>query len=243
MDCKPGKPRLRIPARPSVLGSGLLERARSTTFALLGVTAAVGLAIVALALNQSWPVVPGSPIPGIPRGDEEVGAARVVSRADARGRSGSSAASRDRSGGLRGDRDPGATPAASREVSPSDLAPSGSGESVYASTPVKSTSRGASQKPAQAAPDSQSGPAKPQPQTVTPNPSPQPTPPAAPPASETETPPPPATAASAPPEEESNVPSWSEGRGHAYGRSDRDWGHGGHDDWDRGRSYGHRWDD
>jgi len=226
VDCKPGKPRLRIPARPSVLGSGLLERARSTTFALLGVTAAFGLAIVAIALNQSWPVVAGSPIPGIPAGDEKVGAAKVVSRADARGRSGSGAASADRSGGLRADRGPGATPAAPGEGSPSDLAPSGSGESVYASTPVQSKSKGASQKPAQAAPDSQSEPAKPQsqpqPQTVTPNPSPQPAAPAAPPASEAEAPPPPATVSSAPPEEESHVPSWSQGRGHAYGRSDRD---------------------
>jgi len=200
----------------------LLERARSTTFALLGVTAAVGLAIVALALNQSWPVVAGSPIPGISTGGEDVGATKVVPRADAPGRSGSGVASGDRSRGLRGDRGAGTTPAASGEGSPSDLAPGGSGESVYASTPVQPKSKGAAQKPAQAAPDSQSEPANPQPQAVTPKPSPQPAAPAAPPASETGAPPPPATVSSAPPEEESHVPSWSQGRGHAYGRSDRD---------------------
>jgi len=225
VDCKPGKPRLRIPARPSVLGSGLLERARSTTFALLGVTAAFGLAIVALALNQSWPVVAGSPIPGIPAGDEEVGAAKVVSRPHAPRRSGSDAAPGARSDGSP-ERLAGVTPRGSGGGSPSDSAPSVSGESVYASTPVQSKSKGASQKPAQAAPDSQSEPAKPQsqpqPQAVTPKPSPQPTAPAAPPVSEAEAPPPPATVSSAPPEDESHVPSWSQGRGHAYGRSDRD---------------------
>lgn len=48
----------------SILGSGLLERARSTSLALLGLTAALGLGMVALALNQSLPLLPGSPIPG-----------------------------------------------------------------------------------------------------------------------------------------------------------------------------------
>lgn len=223
VNSKPGKPRLRTPARPSVLGSGLLERARSTTFALLGVTAAVGLAIVALALNQSWPVVAGSPIPGASTGDEGVGAARVVSRADAPRRSGPGAASAGRSGGSRADRASGATPAAPGEGS-RDLAPSGSGESVYASAPVRSKGKGASQEPPQAAPDSRPEPVKPQPQVVAPDPSPPPAAPVAPPATEAEaeTPSPPATASSAPPEEESHVPSWSQGRGHAYGRSDRD---------------------
>jgi hypothetical protein len=62
--------------RPSLLGGGLLERARSTTLALLGVTAAVGLAMVALALNQSWPLIAGSAIPAAPH--LGVGKAAVV---------------------------------------------------------------------------------------------------------------------------------------------------------------------
>jgi hypothetical protein len=53
--------------RPSILGDGLLERARSTSLALIGVTAAVGLGMVALAMNQSWPLVAGGPIPPAPR--------------------------------------------------------------------------------------------------------------------------------------------------------------------------------
>lgn len=61
--------RLRRAAKPSLLGDSLLERARSTTLALLGVTAAVGLAVVWLALQQGWPLVAGSPVPGLPGTD------------------------------------------------------------------------------------------------------------------------------------------------------------------------------
>jgi hypothetical protein len=53
-------------ARPSLLGSGLLVRVRSTTLGLLGLTAAVGLGMVALGLNQSWPLLAGGPIPKLP---------------------------------------------------------------------------------------------------------------------------------------------------------------------------------
>lgn len=51
--------------RAGVLGNGLLERTRSTSLALLGLTAAIGLAMVALALNQGWPLIAGAPIPGV----------------------------------------------------------------------------------------------------------------------------------------------------------------------------------
>ena len=68
--------------RPSLLvrllGAGMLERARATSLALLGATAAVGLAIVAFALNQGWPLLEGSAIPAAPR--QEVGRASVVAR-------------------------------------------------------------------------------------------------------------------------------------------------------------------
>jgi hypothetical protein len=67
-------------ARPSVLGDGLLERARSTSFALLGLTAAVGLGLVALAVNQSWPLIPGGPIPVPPVERAAVHTATVAAR-------------------------------------------------------------------------------------------------------------------------------------------------------------------
>ncbi len=58
--------RPRSKARFSVLGNGLLERTRSTTFGLLGMTAAVGLAIIAVALHGSWPLIEGSRVPRAP---------------------------------------------------------------------------------------------------------------------------------------------------------------------------------
>ncbi|MET0306243.1 MAG: hypothetical protein ABW196_08445 [Solirubrobacterales bacterium] len=78
---KPPYRRPRSPKKPSVLGGGLLERARSTTLALLGVTTAVGLSMVALALNQSWPLVADSPIPAAPLRHEKVGKATIAAQA------------------------------------------------------------------------------------------------------------------------------------------------------------------
>ncbi len=49
--------------RPSFAGRGLLERTRSTGFALLGITTAMGLGLVALVSQQNWPYLPASPIP------------------------------------------------------------------------------------------------------------------------------------------------------------------------------------
>lgn len=74
--------------RASFLGDGILERARSTSLALLGATAALGLAIVALALNQSWPLLPGSPIPGLGERQAAVGDAAIAARAIAGGGNG-----------------------------------------------------------------------------------------------------------------------------------------------------------
>jgi len=76
---------LRSAARASVLGDGLLERARSTSLALLGFTAAIGLAMVALVFNQGWPLIPGAPIPGLGDGHEAVGDASVAAPAADRG--------------------------------------------------------------------------------------------------------------------------------------------------------------
>jgi hypothetical protein len=75
---------LRSAARASVLGDGLLERTRSTSLALLGVTAAIGLAMVALALNQNWPLIAGAPIPGFGSQHQAVGKAAVVAKARTR---------------------------------------------------------------------------------------------------------------------------------------------------------------
>jgi hypothetical protein len=47
----------------SLAGDSFIERARSTTFALLGLVAALGLLMIALALRQEWPLLGGSPLP------------------------------------------------------------------------------------------------------------------------------------------------------------------------------------
>jgi hypothetical protein len=75
---KRGQEWLRAAGRPSILGDGLLERARAISLALLGATAAVGLAIVALAMNQGWPLVAGSSIPVIAPQHQAVGKATVA---------------------------------------------------------------------------------------------------------------------------------------------------------------------
>lgn len=77
--------RLRSIPRASVLGDGLLERARSTSLALLGLTAAVGMAMVALALNQGWPLIAGAPIPGFGDKHQAVGEATIAAEAGAPG--------------------------------------------------------------------------------------------------------------------------------------------------------------
>lgn len=67
--------------RPSLAGSGVLERLRSTTFALLGGTALFGLLIVALMAQQGVPFLPTLPLPGIEKGGEQgVSGGSVVSR-------------------------------------------------------------------------------------------------------------------------------------------------------------------
>lgn len=66
-------------AKLSFAGTGLLERMRSTTFALLGITAAMGLGLVAVAFQQDWPLLPAAPIPGLPgndRPDDAMGVAK-----------------------------------------------------------------------------------------------------------------------------------------------------------------------
>lgn len=81
---KRGQLRPHSAVKASVLGGGLLERARSTSLALLGMTAAVGLAMVALALNQGWPLIAGAPIPGLGNTHQAVGDATIAARATTR---------------------------------------------------------------------------------------------------------------------------------------------------------------
>jgi len=67
----------------SVLGDGMLDRARAISLGLLGVTAALGFAMIALALNQNWPLIPGAPIPGF--GDRQAAIGDASIAAEARG--------------------------------------------------------------------------------------------------------------------------------------------------------------
>lgn len=216
-------------ARPAVLGKGMLERARATSLALLGFTAAVGLAIAALAANQGWPLVEGSSIPTIPPRHAAVGPGVAVADlngpapADASG--GKPADARGVADGHGGGASPVApAPAPSSElvVSPSVPTPPQSGDSPAApKSPTKPATHPS--QPTAGAPAA--APAA--------GPETQPTAPA-------EAPPPSATSSEAPPKEsESHVPPWSQGNGHAYGRDrsavegDDGWddhGHGHHDD-------------
>jgi hypothetical protein len=65
-------------SRPSFAGTGLLERMRSTTFALLGIMAAMALGLVALVSSQGLPVLPGLPVPGLSSEQSRVDDARAV---------------------------------------------------------------------------------------------------------------------------------------------------------------------
>lgn len=212
---KLGQRWLQSARKPSLLGGGLLERARSTTLALLGMTAAVGLAMVALALNQSWPLIADSPIPGASAGQEAVGKATLATPARPhRSRPGQSpAAHATRSVPARVDgRSNGSgapapqvdsVPSAELVVAPSAPAepqggaPTGAGKPDPAPAPAGNTPQ---------------APTSPVSEPVQPEPVP-PQPPQSPPAVE---PAPPATASEAP--IESSVPPWSNGQGHAYGR-------------------------
>jgi hypothetical protein len=72
--------RLKSLPRPSFAGSGLPERMRSTAFAFLGLTAALGLALVAIFAQLSFPVLSPAPAPGGPLGKSAISEAVVVDR-------------------------------------------------------------------------------------------------------------------------------------------------------------------
>jgi hypothetical protein len=226
---KPGQRWLQKAGRPSLLGDGLLERTRATSLALLGAATAVGLAIVALAFNQGWPLIAGSGIPRLSPRHRGVGEAIVASRGAAahstpagartqphpsRRRSGRVSAPHAGTGGT------GAAAAPTNEspdlvVSPSAPAQPRGGKPHGAPAPHGSAP--ASKHPAQQAP------------AQTPSRSPTAAEPASPAREPTAAPPPapPEATVSEAPAEESNVPSWSEGKGHAYGRGEEWHDHGG----------------
>lgn len=63
---------------PSFAGDGLPERMRSTTFALLGLTTAAGLALVAIFAQPGWPLLSPVPLPAEPSLNESISGAEKV---------------------------------------------------------------------------------------------------------------------------------------------------------------------
>ncbi|HET9677727.1 MAG TPA: hypothetical protein VFP21_09510, partial [Solirubrobacterales bacterium] len=61
---------------PSLAGKGMPERLRSTAFALLGMTAAAGLVLVAIFSQLSFPLLEPAPLPDEPTVSESVGEAQ-----------------------------------------------------------------------------------------------------------------------------------------------------------------------
>jgi hypothetical protein len=61
--------------RPSLAGDGLPERMRSTAFAFLGLTAAAGLALVAVFAQLGFPLLSPAPLPSAPPEPSSVGKA------------------------------------------------------------------------------------------------------------------------------------------------------------------------
>jgi hypothetical protein len=70
--------RLKSLRRPSFAGNGLPERMRSTAFAFLGLTAALGLALVAIFAQLSFPVLSPAPAPSGPLADGAVAEGRAL---------------------------------------------------------------------------------------------------------------------------------------------------------------------
>ena len=209
----------------------MLERARATSLALLGATAAVGLGIVALALNQGWPLLEGAAIPAAPK--QAIGSASVVARPPA-ARPGRPGAAHRRGGGPPGR----ARSAASAHTHATVEAPSGGEEAaalvVSQGTPASAPAATPPKTPPKQgkAPAGDSQPAQPPAAQSPAAPTAAPSPPAPAPApAPTPTQPEAVTSEAAP--DESNVPSWSNGRGHAYGRDE---GRPGADD--HGRDHG-----
>jgi hypothetical protein len=205
--------------KTSILGKGLLERARSTSLALLGLTAAVGLAMVALALNQGWPLIAGAPIPGFGDRQQAVGDATVAAAARAPRSNGAMPRS------IAGQQSPKASTRPKRKSAGGTRAPavprSPGSEGIVASHPIPVSSPGdvppsAEGSPGPAAPDPL--PAAQQPAaTVAPSPEPEP---ASSPAAPSASPAPQASSKSSTPGQAAFVSDENDGHGHShrYGR-------------------------
>jgi hypothetical protein len=94
----------------SLAGDGLLVRLRSTSIALLGAVAAVGLGLIAFISQLGWPGVLNAPIPGSPAEAGSVSDAVALTRPVPRHRSGALVVAPSvtaRAGGSRSDPAPG----------------------------------------------------------------------------------------------------------------------------------------
>jgi hypothetical protein len=69
--------------RPSLAGNGLPERMRSTVVAFLGLTAAAGLALVAIFAQLGFPLLSPAPLPSGPSGPSSVSGAVKVEQGSA----------------------------------------------------------------------------------------------------------------------------------------------------------------
>jgi hypothetical protein len=194
---------------PSLLGDGLLERARSTSFALLGLVAAVGLAMIALVLHQGLPIPAGGPLPDIGGEREAIGDASVAAQArnrsgytvrgGASGRQGSKASTPPQN------RTAGGTPAGSRS-------PRSEGLVVSRATPVGPSEEGSpGGSPPSSGPVSQIPPSPP---AAAPSPSPEVPSPTPPPQTGPSPSPQPVLAS-----DDSGEHAHGRGGGHAYGHS------------------------
>ena len=213
-------------ARGSLLGDSLLVRARTTSFAVLGASASVGLAVLAIALHEDWPLVPGSPPPRPVARHAALGEATAVGaeRSPTRVAGGASAPGGSATGASRGGHrpPPGASPHPVRSTG-SVTAPTG--ELVVSPSVRAPESSGKGGSGGARSPRIPAQPAKPKPAPTVKTPALVPTAPPPPPPSPPPPPPAPEATASASPPEQSNVPPWSNGQGHAYGREDSGHGH------------------
>jgi hypothetical protein len=92
MDTSRGHSSRRSLALSSVIGRGMPERIRNVGFAILGLTAAAGLALVAVFAQMSFPVLSPAPLPDVPSKSSSVskavslkGSSAKLGLAEARG--------------------------------------------------------------------------------------------------------------------------------------------------------------
>lgn len=178
--------------RLSVSGSGLPERLRSTIFALLGLTAAAGLALVAIFAQPGFPLLEPVPLPGGPAAKESIADAEklppVQGRAPsaAKGKTAVPSAPTEGTGGDRasGGSAPGGVGAdggsSAGVPAPADPAPAGAGSGGNGSGGARHPAHTATPHPAPtpepsspAAPASSPKPVAPAPQATASSPSPE----------------------------------------------------------------------